>query len=403
MRTLVVAAEYPWPVNSGSRMRLAHTVGALTGCGPTDLLSVVSGGRSDFDRPPPELGLARAERVAIDDRPPTVGRQLRSVLQSGMPLEIPLANRSAVTRRVASFATGRYDLVWCFRVRAWVLAGEPALAPVVVDLDDLEDQKIQARMALSPSTPPGVTGAARRQAGAWLSRREVRRWRRLHARIAAHSAAVVVCSEIDAQRCGLPGVRVVANGYEPPAQPVGRDTVGSPPTVLFHGTLRYPPNADAARFLVDEVRPPLQRLLPGLRIRLVGVAPPSLAPLGQAPGVTVVGRVPDVTAELGGADVVLVPLRFGSGTRIKILEAFAHRVPVVSTTIGAEGLDVADGVHLLVADDADSLARACARLLGDPALRARIVDAAHALFLARYRSSVMQDQVRAVARTAAAP
>ena len=74
------------------------------------------------------------------------------------------------------------------------------------------------------------------------------------------------------------------------------------------------------------------------RIRLVGVSNPALSSLGDRPGVTIVGQVPDIEVELARADLVVVPLRFGSGTRLKVLEAFAQRVPVVSTTLGAEGL-----------------------------------------------------------------
>ena len=84
------------------------------------------------------------------------------------------------------------------------------------------------------------------------------------------------------------------------------------------------------------------------------------------PRTSVVGRVPDIADELARADLVVVPVRYGSGTRLKIIEAFAQRVPVVSTTLGAEGLDVADGVHLLLGDTASALAEACARLLAIP-------------------------------------
>ena len=144
-------------------------------------------------------------------------------------------------------------------------------------------------------------------------------------------------------------------------------------TILFQGTLRYPPNADAARYLIDELRPAIVRLVPNAAVRLVGVTTPTIAALGDRPGVTVVGRVPDIDTELARADLVLVPIRFGSGTRIKILEAFAHRIPVVSTVLGAEGLDVVDECHLLLADTPDAIAVACARLLDDESRR-RLVD-----------------------------
>ena len=107
--------------------------------------------------------------------------------------------------------------------------------------------------------------------------------------------------------------------------------------------------------------PRLADRLPGARIRLAGRASGPVEPLGRTPGVTVVGAVDDMGTELEGADIVVVPLRRGSGTRLKILEAFAYGVPVVTTTVGCDGLDVDDGVHLLVADDpTDFPTRSCA-------------------------------------------
>lgn len=392
MRTLVVAAEHPWPTNSGSRHRLAATLCGLRSLGPTDLFSIVSETRTDFDDPPPAAGLERLGRVAIDDSP-SVRRWARAAPRSYMPFEVPSEHTPTVKRALSAFATGGYDLVWFFRVRAWVLAGEPDLAPAVVDLDDLEDQKIAARLALAQVEPGAGRQELRRWAAGALWRAESRRWRRLHGRIAGRVAATVVCSDLDAGRAGLRGVRVVPNGYPPPSRPVGRRQVGCPPTIVFHGTLRYPPNADAARFLVEQVLPKLRQRVPHVRIRLVGLAPPSLRQLEDPPSIMVTGQVADIDAELAGADLVVVPLRFASGTRIKILEAFAHRIPVVSTAVGAEGLDVQHDVHLLLADDPNSLAGACAVALTDLALRERLVEEAAQLFLERYQSSVTSEAV----------
>jgi glycosyltransferase involved in cell wall biosynthesis len=98
--------------------------------------------------------------------------------------------------------------------------------------------------------------------------------------------------------------------------------------------------------------------------------------------------------ELAGAAVAVVPVRFGSGTRVKILESFAHRIPVVSTTIGAEGLEVEDGVHLLLADDPAQFAAATVRLLRDAELRLRLTSAAEKLCLNRYDGRVADERVR---------
>ena len=129
-------------------------------------------------------------------------------------------------------------------------------------------------------------------------------------------------------------------------------------------------------------------------VRLVGRPSPTVTALINEPDITVTGRVASMEEELAKADVVVVPVRSGSGTRLKILEAFAHRIPVVSTTLGAEGLDVEDGVHLLVADSAEAIAEACRRLHDDPELRSRLVFAAQELFHRRYEASAARTAIR---------
>ncbi|MGH9018594.1 MAG: glycosyltransferase [Acidimicrobiales bacterium] len=397
----MVATEYPWPRNSGSRLRLESTLEALAACGPVDLFSAVSRERTDFAPPPDALGLARMTRVAIDDRPPAAADYARALFEPWAPFELPRRDAASVARALDTFAAGPYDLVWYFQVRSWVLAGGPVQAHAVVDIDDLEDRKIEARLALDPGARRRG-GQLRRAAARAFTEEDARRWRQLHRRIARRVGATVVCSELDARRSHLRGVRVVPNGYPPPPRPLGRDAVSSPPVVVFQGTLRYPPNADAARYLVTEVGPPLRSLIPDVRIRLVGRTSPAFADLDAPPAVVLAGLVPDIDDELAGADLVVIPVRYGSGTRVKILEAFAHRIPVVSTTVGAEGLDARNGHHLLVADRPEDLARACARLLTDVPLRAAMTTAAHTLYTTTYRSDRVQGGLQTLAREVAA-
>ena len=405
MRTLVIAGEYPWPVDSGPRTRLTTTLRGLRRCGPVELVSVVSRFRSDFDPPDASMGLDRVARVGFDNRPPSGTALVPTVVRPSVPLGLPWRDRATVQRALARFASVHYDLVWFFGARPWVLSGEVVTAPTILDLDDLEDQKIVARLA-SPQPPAaGWPDRIRRSGSALVAGEEIRRWRRLERRAGARVSSVVVCSELDAGRArasGVSGVDVVPNGYRTPEHPVGRTEVGRPPTVLFQGLLRYPPNIAAARLLAGTLGPELERQVPGVEVRLVGDHPPDLMALDDPPRVTVVGRVPDITTELARADLVVVPLRFGSGTRVKILEAFAHRIPVVSTTLGAEGLGVQDGRELLIGDTDEELVAACARLLTDTALREALADRAQAHFAERFAGEVVEAGVEALARRVAA-
>src|ERR1700722_9750796 len=400
MRTLVIAGEYPRPENTGSRIRLAMILRGLRRCGPTELFSVVSKFRQDFGPPDESLDLAKLGRVGFDNRSPSALDLVPALLRPGTPIGLPRRGPAPGQRAIPRFMSGRYDLVWFFGPRPWVLAGKPVFAPTVLDLIDLEDEKILARLSAPAPPAAGPLGRLRRAGATVVSEDEVRRWRRLHRRSSRRTAAVVVSSDLDAGRAvavGVQQVEVIANGYPAVDHPVGRVAVGAPPTLLFQGLLRYPPNIDAARWLAGEVGPAVRAQVPDVEIRLVGDHPPELDALDDPPRFTVVGRVPDMTAELARADVVVVPVRYGSGTRLKIHEAFAQRVPVVSTTLGAEGLGVEDGVHLLVGDTAPALADACALLLHDIQLRGDLASRAHAHFLDHLQSQVIEEEVAALA------
>jgi glycosyltransferase involved in cell wall biosynthesis len=158
------------------------------------------------------------------------------------------------------------------------------------------------------------------------------------------------------------------------------------------------PNVDAVRQLDREIIPRVLDVEPSARFRVVGRHDDGLE--RACPNVSFAGEVERIEPELAQTDVVAVPLRFGSGTRVKILEAFAHRIPVVSTRVGADGLDVRDGEHLLLADDPDAFAAACVHLLRDVALRQRLADAGHRLWSEHHSPAAFQRSVDAVMRRA---
>jgi polysaccharide biosynthesis protein PslH len=219
---------------------------------------------------------------------------------------------------------------------------------------------------------------------------EAEKYRMLADRYLRAFDRVLACSESDAGRlaAAFPGTRfaVVPNGYPPLDSRRGPPSGSGPLRLLFVGTFGYFPNIDGALFLCREVLPALRWSTDReIRIDLVGTGGSAgAAELARYPGVTVHGFVRDLAPFYAAADVAAVPLRAGGGTRIKILEAFAHRVPVVTTSIGAEGIDAADGEHLLIADDAEAFARACLGIKAMPELAAARVIRAAALLAARY-------------------
>ncbi|MGH9048855.1 MAG: glycosyltransferase, partial [Acidimicrobiia bacterium] len=182
---------------------------------------------------------------------------------------------------------------------------------------------------------------------------------------AMDAASLAACHNV-ARVSAIPNAVRLPPGTRARARP----TADATHDLLLVGTLSYAPNAEGARWLCDEVLPHL----PEASIALVGSNPsPELEALARDNSVTVVGAVPDVAPWYERTRVAVVPVHAGGGTRIKLLEALAHGRPVVSTSVGAEGLDLAPGRDgLLVADQPGEFAAHCRRLLDEPALAERL-------------------------------
>jgi glycosyltransferase involved in cell wall biosynthesis len=174
---------------------------------------------------------------------------------------------------------------------------------------------------------------------------------------------LLVTSRADAERIEHPRVHVYPNTIPFHEEPRSEREHA----IAFTGNLEYAPNIAAVRWFAREIWPEVRSAEPGLEWRLVGRNPDAIAPLVRGvPGVKIVGPVADAIEEIGRAKVAVVPLRAGSGTRFKILEAWAAATPVVSTALGAEGLDAVDGAHLVIAESAREFAEAVVRVVRGP-------------------------------------
>lgn len=155
--------------------------------------------------------------------------------------------------------------------------------------------------------------------------------------------------------------------------------------IVFSGNLEYHPNIEAVRWFASSIWPPIRERNPGLTCRLIGRNPEAISGIVQGdPSIRVIGAVEDAVAAIGAGRVAVVPLLSGSGTRFKILEAWAAGRAVVSTGIGAEGLGARHGGHLLIADDPRAFADAVQTLLADRERARSLGQAGRALYLDRY-------------------
>lgn len=364
MSTLIVAHESPLPARGGGALRILHVARQLALHLDDDVTVLALGDvPGDVDEPFVLRGVPHRP-----DRRQVALRALRRPY-----LEV-WARSDALAEQVAA---GRWDLVVVTSPFLFAAAAR-AQAPTLLDAHNVE---LEVAASLATTAP----GALARRRWRW----EARKIERLERRVAAAVSAVTAPSEHDAavlRGFGARSAEAAGNGVDlaevPWEAPRATSTVG------YVGQYGYLPNELAAVELVQEVLPRVQEEVPAGAAVLVGRAPtPAVAALaGDA--VEVTGAVDDVPAELRRLRALVVPLRAGSGTRLKLLEAFAAGVPVVSTPLGAAGLDVEPGVHLLVGETPQELAAATVRVLRDDDLAAALSTSARSLVEERYDWSV---------------
>jgi len=402
VRSLVVMQKVPLPADSGGKQRALHLARGLLTLGAVDLFLLTP--EIDHDA---RSGLQAMGFGVLTSSPGTERRRWdtwsRWCRSRDLPLDLTRRDFGAARDRFQHVQRDPYDLVLFMGVEVWQpLAGVVSGCPII----DMEVRNLLAsRLAdVAPrSSQPRARARALvsrvlRSSRELRLRADARRWERLQRAAGRASDLVTVCSAADRSLLGLEGAaQVVPNGFEIPPIPRGRAEVSDPPTILFPGKMTYQPNADGAVFLVEQVLPTLRELVPGIQVEIVGQAPAAVRRLGAESDVEVSGYIANMEDALARADLVVVPLRSGVGTRIKILEAWAHRIPVVSTTVGAEGLDHEDGVHLLIADSPAAIAEACRRTLTDPDLRVRLVREADELVRSTYRWSAAEERMAEVA------
>jgi glycosyltransferase involved in cell wall biosynthesis len=208
--------------------------------------------------------------------------------------------------------------------------------------------------------------------------------------LAAVASADLVLTMSDTDRdvlarfVDVPHAVTVPNGVDCRAFPFAREPRADG-TLLFVGFFRHEPNVEAVRWFCHDVLPLVRAGAPHARFKVVGAYPPEvLRRLAADDVIEVTGRVEDIAPYYREASVFVAPVLQGSGTRLKILEAMASGCPVVSTTIGAEGLGAVDGEHVRLADDPQAMAAAILNLLHDPAGAAALATRARTFVEARY-------------------
>jgi len=373
--TLLASPVVPNARGVGVEQRAARTLAALSPAGPVDVVwcrprwAGYVPGRARPAPPPgcraltthPRLDPLPGELVlrhAALRWPRSSGlAQLERLVDQALPLPRPALAHASSTRRYHAFRLAAASAIPTRR--------DGARADL--DLDDLESETARAIAELAAKVGDRAVAA--------LYAALARRLTALERALLPRFDRVYVGSALDARTLASTtthslDIRVLPNVIDVPAAPRVRPRRPGPTRFLFIGALGYYPNIDALRLLTERVLPRVRAMRRApFELHVIGRgAPPWLeAGLRSTRGVVYHGPVADLAPHYAGADAVVAPLRAGGGTRIKLLEAFAWEVPVISTHVGAFGLDVEDGRHLLLADDDEALANACVRFIDDPA------------------------------------
>lgn len=400
MKSLFICPTQPLASGAGIQKRAWSHLEALSGHGEVVVVLLLTDGQIARLEPLDDIR-ARAHSLHIIPLDQTSRARVSGIpgltalgrwLTRGQPMLAPRedADTSASLECIRSRS---YELVFCFRLRAFSLL-EPIFGraftgkhKIFVDFDDIESVASQREL----ESQRDAVGFEQRL----LMNIELAETVALEQCALRDAAGVSVCSTLDAEQLRKVGskakVCVVPNSLPImailPIQPMKQEV-----SILFVGTMTYQPNEDAAVFFCREILPLIKaRSKRPLDVQIVGRGPSDLVrSLAADPAVTVTGSVNSVEPCYERADFVIAPIRFGGGTRIKILEALALGRPVVSTGIGAEGLDLLTERDILIADSAADFADACVRLAENAPLRGQLAQAGRKRFETLYESGSVQ-------------
>lgn len=372
MKILFITEKFPYPLDSGGRIRTYHILKGLSQEHEVTLITIIE--KEDQRQYIPELEKVCREVRAIRapcETPFQLGLKLVKNLFSTVPIVVERHYLPGIADEIKKqLQNGRsnFDVVHFDHLDAsiyWHCAPETMIT--VLDEHNIVSNQIKTS-----------ADAERNPLKQFYMRFQLRRTVRYEAEVCQKMTCCFVCSDIDksyllnmakdARIVTIPnGVDVEYFRDRSWRTNVQGSLVQEPNSMIFVGTLDYGPGATAVRYFCEEILPLIQEKVPNMRFWAVGQNPPQyLQNLAERDKrIIVTGRVDDIRPYVARSKVFVVPLKSGSGTRLKILDAMAMGIPVISTSIGAEGLDVSSGEQILLADTPELFSAAVLQVLQD--------------------------------------
>ena len=385
MRILIVSPELPYPPAWGFAIRVSRILALLSRRHTVSLLTYARDGADDNVRA--LAATCHSVHTVLEPSDSSMAKRIGQMtsMVSSASYHGRYLYTDAMQRKLDELtAQERFDVIQVETSQMVAFRFDPRAALAIVEHDIVYE--LLGRMATSERSflRRAYNSAEARK----FKLEEIERWKQASACIVTSSREVPIV-----RQAGITvPVLVAPNGvdveyFAPSSQ------APEPDTLVMTGLMRYRPNIDAAAFFVSEVFPQILAQRPNARIFIVGGDPPEEVTRLASERVIVTGGVPDVRPYVHRAAVVVVPLRMGGGTRLKVLEGLAMKKAMVSTYIGCEGIEVEDQKHLLVRNDADSFAKAVLQLLNDPATGTALANEGYDLVGRQYRWEMVVDKV----------
>ena len=372
MKILFLSPTVPFPLTDGGRIRVFNLLKQIAQKSDVTLLALET-------QPTDAAGVSQLQQLGIQVHlvpnaptlPPLSFGTLANAFFKRQPITVARYDLPAYRQQFkALIATDTFDLVHYEMFHTAQFRTETDL-PGVLSQQNV-DSAIWRRLC-------GETANPFYKFAYWTQQLTFQRYEQV---LSPKFDAVTCTSDIDAavfqQHCAEDVIEIIPNGvdvahYQPDF------SAEAPAHLIYIGSMDWYPNEDAVSFFADEVLPQIHTEVPDVKFSIVGGNPSArVQKLAKKEGIVVTGRVPEIKPYFAEATVFVVPLRIGSGTRLKILEALAMGKAIVSTSVGAEGLDLKDGEEIFIADEPTAFAEAVTRLLKDPSLRRRIGESGRA-------------------------